>query len=135
MIFQKIVHFDKSLKNLNIFLLWFKHRYFSCIPSYRREVSLAKLKFMGNCENRPKSAFLHIKNLFWTILAKCDGCPQILFLLIKLQYYRKVSTKNIDFLTAANAVMIFQKYLAFLPKLANFQNFSKKFFRHLKYPL
>ena len=128
MIFQKIEHFHKSLKNLNIFLLWFKNRYFSCIPSYKSEVALAKIKLMGNGQNRPKSAFLHNKNLFWTISAERDGCPQILFLLIKLQFYRKVSTKNIDILTAAIAVMIFQKLLAFCRNWRNFKIFRIFFF-------
>ena len=47
------------------------------------------------------------KKLFWPIPANFDGCPKILFLLIKLPFDKKLYTKNVDISTAGKKVMIF----------------------------
>ena len=64
------------------------------------EVSFAKSKL-------PKLKFLLNKKLFWPISANFDGCPKILFLLIKLPFDKKLYTKKFGFSTAGKKVMIF----------------------------
>ena len=95
------------------------------------EVYIVKLKFEGNSHVWPKSAFLLNKNCFRPISGKRDGCPRILFLLMKVPFYMKVCTKKIDFSTAGKKVMIFQKLALrdrFFVKIREFLEIFRNFF-------